>query len=68
MSTIITFSARSFADAASAAPRSRSSCSVRPRFAVPFMGRATMSRPWNSKNSSGEAEQIAKSSEIDECG
>ena len=45
MSTTITFSARSFAEAASDAPRARSPSSVRPRRAVPFMGLARMSIP-----------------------
>ncbi|GIU98707.1 MAG: hypothetical protein KatS3mg014_0323 [Actinomycetota bacterium] len=57
-STIIAFSARSLAEAASRRAASSSSSSHRPRGAVPFIGRVVMRFPSRRKNSSGEAEQI----------
>ena len=59
MSTTITFSARSFADRARSSACARSSATVRPRRAVPFIGRARIVWPSYEKNSSGDAEQIA---------
>ena len=61
MSTIITFSARSFSEAWSAWAWARSSACVLPRAAVPFMGRHWMRVPSSRKNSSGEALQITHS-------
>jgi hypothetical protein len=57
-STIITFSARFFSLAWSAAPQRTSSSGVSPRSAVPFIGFTTMRRPRMSKKSSGESETI----------
>jgi len=58
MSTIITFSARSLGEAASARARSSSCASHSPRPAVPFIGRLARSSPSSRRNISGEAEQI----------
>ena len=61
MSTIMAFSARFFAEDANSTARARSSSYQRPRAIVPFIGREMMRSPSSSKNSSGDAEQIAKS-------
>ncbi len=55
-STIITFSARFFSDAASHAARSSSSSRHRPRAAVPFIGFVVIRPPRILKNSSGESD------------
>ncbi len=54
----MTFSARSLALARSAATTSRSSAAVRPRRAVPFIGRMRILSLLHSKNSSGLAPAI----------
>jgi hypothetical protein len=56
-STIIAFSARSFAEAVSAAAFASSSSNHRPRGAVPFIGRVVTRRPSSARNSSGEADR-----------
>ena len=61
ISTIITFSARSFVEARSDAARARSSAALRPRGAVPFIGRDSIASPSRRKKSSGEALQSAHS-------
>jgi hypothetical protein len=55
-STIIAFSARSFAEAQSRRATSSSSSSHRPRGAVPFIGRVVIRSSSMRKKSSGEAE------------
>ncbi len=60
MSTIITFSARSFGERPRSSRARRSSSIVRPRGAVPFIGRVRMQAPARSKNSSGDAEQMTR--------
>ena len=55
-STIITFSARSLPEDSSRSRSRESSCSQRPRAMVPFMGRLSMRRPSQRKNSSGDAD------------
>ena len=55
-STIIAFSARSFAEARSRSATARSSSGHRPRGAVPFIGLVTIAPSRSSKKSSGEAE------------
>jgi hypothetical protein len=55
-STIIAFSARSFAEASRRSAAARSSSGHRPRDAVPFIGRVAIAPPRRSKNSSGDAE------------
>jgi hypothetical protein len=59
MSTIMTFSAWSLAEARSATICWRSSARVRPRGAVPFIGLERTRSPSISTKSSGEAEQMA---------
>ena len=59
MSTIITFSARSFSLARSSAACRRSAAAVSPRAAVPFIGRQVTRSPSRRKHSSGEAERTA---------
>ncbi len=58
MSTIITFSARSFSDANNASRCSSSSAVSNPRRTVPFIGRQTIRSSRHSKNNSGEADAI----------
>ena len=55
-STIITFSARSFGDVRRVWACAASSAGLAPRAAVPFMGRARICPPRQSKNSSGETD------------
>ena len=59
MSTIMRFSARFFSESRSHAALWSSSPSVRPRGAVPFIGRDTSVPSFRVKNSSGDTEQIA---------
>ena len=61
MSTIMTFSARSFSERTSPSAMALSSPVQRPRGAVPFMGRERTVPPSRSKNISGEAQHTAKS-------
>ncbi|VTU21677.1 hypothetical protein E5CHR_01235 [Variovorax sp. PBL-E5] len=60
-STIITFSARSLADARNPAAAAASASAVAPRAAVPFIGRASSRRSRQSKKSSGETDSSCSS-------
>ncbi|KAF5042124.1 hypothetical protein DSECCO2_515880 [anaerobic digester metagenome] len=61
MSTIMTFSARSFSERTSRSAMDLSSPVQRPRGAVPFMGRDRTVSPSRSKNISGETQHTTKS-------
>ena len=61
-STIITFSARSFALPASSAARASSSAGVAPRGRVPLMGRVSTRRPSRRRKRSGDEEATTTSS------
>ena len=55
----MTFSARSFSEAASRRRTASSSSGHRPRRAVPFMGRVVTRSPRRRRKSSGEADTTA---------
>ena len=59
-STIIRFSALSLGLFRNCSTAARSSPAQRPRRAVPFIGRVVMTPSCSEKNSSGEAERMAK--------
>ena len=65
-STIIKFSARCFSSMASQVLRRASSRGVRPRGAVPFIGRVDMCLPSRRKNSSGDSDSTSSSARVDQ--